>query len=165
MGHRVLALAPRHPLPRRPVPGPYPVRATGHGHPKEPRRRSPAPGRTPRHHRSHPMGQPQHGPALHHSRIHIMILKRPCRQNPFVQSASMFITHLFAASVPVIPFVFFTLATARIVSLSVTFTLLVLLGVGRSMIGHRRLLATVAETIVIAAAAAGPVLAVGHPVS
>ena len=87
------------------------------------------------------------------------------RQNPFVQSAWMFITDLFAASVPVMPFAFFTLATARIVSLSVTFTLLVLLGVGRSMIGHRRLLPTVAETIVIAAAAAGAGLAVGKLIS
>jgi vacuolar iron transporter family protein len=83
------------------------------------------------------------------------------RQNPFVQSAWMFVTDLFAAAVPVIPFVFFTLATARIVSLSVTLLLLVFLGVGRSMIGHRRLLPTVLETIGIAAAAAGAGIAVG----
>jgi VIT1/CCC1 family predicted Fe2+/Mn2+ transporter len=83
------------------------------------------------------------------------------RQNPFVQSAWMFVTDLFAAAVPVIPFGLFALATARIVSLSVTLILLILLGVGRSMIGHRRLLPTVAETIVIAAAAAAAGLAVG----
>jgi hypothetical protein len=43
----------------------------------------------------------------------------------------------------------------------VTLILLILLGVGRSMIGHRRLLPTVTETIVIAAAAAAAGLAVG----
>ena len=39
----------------------------------------------------------------------------------------MFVTDLFAAAVPVVPFALFTLATARVVSLSVTFVLLVLL--------------------------------------
>jgi len=77
----------------------------------------------------------------------------------------MFITDLFAASVPVVPFALFTLATARIVSLSMTFVLLVLLGVGRSMIGHRRVLPTVTETIAIAVAAAGAGLVVGKLIS
>lgn len=44
----------------------------------------------------------------------------------------MFFTALSAAAVPVIPFALFSLATARIVSLAVTFALLVLLGVGRA---------------------------------
>ena len=66
----------------------------------------------------------------------------------------MFITDLFAASVPVIPFALLSLATARIVSLLVTFVLLVLLGIGRSRVGNRRLLPTVAQTVGIAAAAA-----------
>jgi vacuolar iron transporter family protein len=87
------------------------------------------------------------------------------RQNPFVQSAWMFSTDLFAAAVPVVPFALFALATARVVSLSVTFLLLVLLGVGRSMVGHRRLLPTVLETIGIAAAAAGAGVAVGKLIS
>jgi vacuolar iron transporter family protein len=87
------------------------------------------------------------------------------RQNPFVQSAWMFLTDLFAAAVPVIPFAFLTLATARIVSLAVTFLLLVLLGIGRSMIGHRRVLPTVIETIGIAAVAAGAGIAVGKLIS
>jgi predicted transposase YbfD/YdcC len=65
------------PLPRRQLHRPHPLRATRHGHPQKPRRRSPAPGRTARHHRSHPLGQSQHGPALHHSRTHFMIFKRP----------------------------------------------------------------------------------------
>jgi len=87
------------------------------------------------------------------------------RQNPFVQSAWMFLTDLFAAAVPVIPFAFLTLATARIVSVLVTFLLLVLLGVGRSMIGHRRVLPTVIETIAIAAVAAAAGIAVGKLIS
>jgi predicted membrane protein (TIGR00267 family) len=77
----------------------------------------------------------------------------------------MFVTDLFAAAVPVIPFAFFTLATARIVSLSVTLLLLIVLGIGRSMIGHRRLLPTVIETIAIAATAAAAGLAVGKLIS
>ena len=83
------------------------------------------------------------------------------RQNPVVQSLWMFVTDLFAAAVPVLPFAFLALDTARIVSLIVTFVLLVFLGLGRSMIGHRRVLPTVAETIGIAAAAAVAGLAIG----
>jgi VIT1/CCC1 family predicted Fe2+/Mn2+ transporter len=64
-----------------------------------------------------------------------------------------------------VPFALFTLATTRLVSLSVTLVLLVLLGVGRSMIGRRRLLPTVAETIGIAAAAAFAGLAIGELIS
>jgi vacuolar iron transporter family protein len=73
----------------------------------------------------------------------------------------MFVTDLFAAAVPVIPFALFALATARIVSLAVTFALLVLLGIGRARIGHRRTLPTVAQTVAIAAAAAIAGIAVG----
>ena len=76
------------------------------------------------------------------------------RQSPLVQSAWMFFTDLFAASVRVIPFAVFSLATARIVSPAVTFTLLVLLGAGRAKVGRRRLLPTVVQTVGIAAAAA-----------
>ena len=85
----------------------------------------------------------------------------PDRQSPVVQSVWMFVTDLFAAAVPVVPFALFTLTTARIVSLAVTFVLLVGLGVGRSMVGRRRLLPTVAETIGIAAAAACAGILVG----
>lgn len=82
-----------------------------------------------------------------------------------VQSLWMFFTDLFAAAVPVIPFALFSLATARIVSLSVTFALLVFLGIGRGVIGHRRILPTIAETIGIAAAAAIAGLAIGKLIS
>jgi len=43
----------------------------------------------------------------------------------------------------------------------VTFALLVVLGIGRGVIGHRRILPTIAETIGIAAAAALAGLAIG----
>ena len=87
------------------------------------------------------------------------------RQNPYVQSAWMFVTDLFAAAVPVIPFAIFSLATARIVSLSVTLVLLVSLGIGRARIGRRHALPTVAQTVGIAAAAAIAGLAVGKLIS
>ena len=45
--------------------------------PAQPGHLRPAPVRPHRCHRSHPMGRPVHGPALHHPRPHIMILKRP----------------------------------------------------------------------------------------
>ena len=76
------------------------------------------------------------------------------QKNPFVQSAWMFISDLFAASVPVIPFAFLPLASARLVSLVVTTLLLLLLGVGRGLVGHRNVVLTALETLGIAAAAA-----------
>jgi len=57
------------------------------------------------------------------------------------------------------------LATARIVSLAVTLVLLVILGIGRARVGHRRTLPTVAQTVGIAAAAALAGLAVGKLIS
>ena len=87
------------------------------------------------------------------------------RQNPFVQSAWMFFTDLVAASIPVIPFAFFSLATARIVSSLVTLALLVLLGIGRARVGHRHVVPTVAETIGIATAAAAAGVGVAKLIS
>ena len=87
------------------------------------------------------------------------------RQNPYIQSAWMFATDLFAAAVPVIPFALFALATARLVSRAVTFVLLVILGIGRARAGHRRTLPTVAQTAGIAAAAAVAGIAVGKLIS
>ena len=76
------------------------------------------------------------------------------QKNPFVQSAWMFISDLFAAFVPVVPFAFLSLANARLVSLIITATLLLLLGVGRGLVGHRNVVLTALETLGIAAAAA-----------
>jgi predicted membrane protein (TIGR00267 family) len=72
---------------------------------------------------------------------------------------------VFAAAVPVVPFALFSLATARLVSLSVTLLLLIGLGIGRGMIGHRRILPTIAETIGIATAAAIAGLAIARLIS
>jgi vacuolar iron transporter family protein len=87
---------------------------------------------------------------------------RATRQSPYVQSAWMFVTDLFAAAVPVIPFALFGLATARFVSLTVTLVLLIVLGIGRARIGHRPILETVAQTVGIATAAAVAGVAVGR---
>jgi VIT1/CCC1 family predicted Fe2+/Mn2+ transporter len=75
-------------------------------------------------------------------------------RNPRVEAAWMLVTDLFAAAVPVVPFAVLGLGAARIASLTVTAVLLVVLGVGRGLIGHRPVLRTVFETITIAAAAA-----------
>jgi vacuolar iron transporter family protein len=76
------------------------------------------------------------------------------QQNPFVQSAWMFVSDLFAAFVPVIPFALLPLASARLVSLTITGVLLLLLGVGRGVVGHRNVVLTALETLGIASAAA-----------
>jgi VIT1/CCC1 family predicted Fe2+/Mn2+ transporter len=76
------------------------------------------------------------------------------QKNPFVQSAWMFVSDLFAAFVPVVPFAFLSLETARLVSLVITAILLLLLGVGRGLVGHRNVVLTSLETLGIASAAA-----------
>ena len=92
-------------------------------------------------------------------------LGRSEQKNPFVQSAWMFISDLFAASIPVIPFAFLPLVTARIVSLIVTAILLLLLGVGRGIVGHRNVVLTALETLGIAAAAAAAGFLIGKLVT
>jgi VIT1/CCC1 family predicted Fe2+/Mn2+ transporter len=76
------------------------------------------------------------------------------QKNPFVQSAWMFFSDLFAASVPVVPFALLPLANARLVSLIITALLLLLLGVGRGLVGHRNVVLTALQTLGIATAAA-----------
>ena len=82
-------------------------------------------------------------------------------QNPWVQSIWMFAADLFAAFVPVLPFAFLPLASARTVSLAVTATLLLVLGVGRGIIGKKNVLVTALQTLTIAAAAGAAGLLVG----
>jgi VIT1/CCC1 family predicted Fe2+/Mn2+ transporter len=77
----------------------------------------------------------------------------------------MFIADLFAASVPVLPFAFLSLAQARIVSVGVTTALLLLLGLGRGLVGKRNVALTMLETLLIAAAAAGAGLLIGQVIS
>jgi predicted membrane protein (TIGR00267 family) len=82
-------------------------------------------------------------------------------QNPLVQSFWMFIADLFAAFVPVLPFAFLPLGSARTVSLIVTALLLLLLGIGRGIIGHKNVVTTALQTLAIAAAAGAAGLIVG----
>jgi VIT1/CCC1 family predicted Fe2+/Mn2+ transporter len=74
--------------------------------------------------------------------------------NPWSHALWMFVADIFAAATPVLPFVFFPIATARMVSLSITALLLVLLGIGRGLIARRPVLQTAAETLGVATAAA-----------
>ncbi len=68
--------------------------------------------------------------------------------NPLVKSLWMFCADLFAAFVPVIPFAFLPLGPARSVSTGVTTVLLLLLGLGRGLIGRRNVAVTMLETLI-----------------
>jgi VIT1/CCC1 family predicted Fe2+/Mn2+ transporter len=86
-------------------------------------------------------------------------------QNPWVQSIWMFVTNLFAAFVPVLPFAFLPIGRARTLSLIVTTALLLLLGVGRGVIGHKNIVETAIQTMAIAAAAGVAGLLVGSMIT
>jgi VIT1/CCC1 family predicted Fe2+/Mn2+ transporter len=74
--------------------------------------------------------------------------------SPQTHAAWMFVADLFAASIPVIPFVLFPIETARIVSLVVTGALMAALGIARGRIGHEPVWRTALQTMSIAGAAA-----------
>jgi VIT1/CCC1 family predicted Fe2+/Mn2+ transporter len=74
--------------------------------------------------------------------------------SPRAHALWMFVADLFAASVPVVPFVLFPIDTARIVSLLVTGALMAALGVARALIGHESVYRTALQTMGIAGAAA-----------
>ena len=82
-------------------------------------------------------------------------------QNPWVQSIWMFAADLFAAFVPVLPFAFLPLASARTLSLVVTTMLLLVLGIGRGIIGNKSVVVSALQTLAIAAAAGAAGLLVG----
>jgi vacuolar iron transporter family protein len=86
-------------------------------------------------------------------------------QNPCVQSIWMFVADLFAAFVPVLPFAVLPLASARTVSLAVTAVLLLVLGVGRGIIGNKNVVVTALQTLAIAAAAGAAGLLVGSTIT
>ncbi len=86
-------------------------------------------------------------------------------RNPFVHAIWMFLSDIFAASIPVIPFALLPIETARTVSLILTTTLLVLLGIGRARIAHTNLLLTVLETLLVAGIAAAAGVLIGKLVS
>jgi VIT1/CCC1 family predicted Fe2+/Mn2+ transporter len=74
--------------------------------------------------------------------------------SPFEQALWMLFADFFAAAVPILPFVFFPISQARIVSGVVTVVLLIGLGVGRGRIAKRSTIRTVVETVSIGIAAA-----------
>jgi vacuolar iron transporter family protein len=86
-------------------------------------------------------------------------------QNPLVQSIWMFAADLFAAFVPVLPFAFLPLASARTLSVVVTTALLLVLGVGRGIIGEKNVVVTALQTLAIAATAGGAGLLIGSLIS
>lgn len=83
-------------------------------------------------------------------------------ENPYAHAFWMFVSDLFAAFTPVIPFAIFGLGTARTVSVSVTTVLLLAVGIGRGLVSHRNVVITALETLGIAAAAATAGVLIGQ---
>ena len=75
--------------------------------------------------------------------------------SPAMHATWMFVSNLFAGTVPVIPFAFLPLPAARLVCLAVTTMLLLALGIGRGIVAGKNVARTAIETLTIAAAAAG----------
>jgi predicted membrane protein (TIGR00267 family) len=86
----------------------------------------------------------------------------PVTTSPLAHALWMFIADLFAAFVPVLPFALLPIRDARFVSVLVTALLLVALGIGRGLIGHRSLMRTTVETLTVAAAAAAAGILIGR---
>lgn len=84
---------------------------------------------------------------------------------PLTHAAWMFIADILAASVPVLPFAFFEIGTARIVSLIITGGLMALLGYARGRIGQVNVPWAVAQTMLIAGVAALAGVGIGHLVA
>ncbi|WP_395664540.1 VIT1/CCC1 transporter family protein [Methylocella sp.] len=74
--------------------------------------------------------------------------------SPVAQASWMFASDLVAGFTPVLPFAFLPMASARLVSLALTATLLAALGVGRGLVAKRSTPRAVAETMAIAVSAA-----------
>jgi VIT1/CCC1 family predicted Fe2+/Mn2+ transporter len=81
--------------------------------------------------------------------------------NPWVQALWMLLADFAAAAVPILPFVFLSVAQARVVSAGVTIALLIALGVGRGRIAGHNIARTVVETVCIGIAAALAGVAIG----
>ncbi|MGZ6312359.1 MAG: VIT1/CCC1 transporter family protein [Candidatus Limnocylindrales bacterium] len=90
---------------------------------------------------------------------------RPSQDAPWTHALWMFVANLCAASIPVIPFAFYPLETARIISLAVTTLLLLGLGVWRGIVARRNPAVTAAQTVAVAAVAAAAGIAVGRLVT
>jgi vacuolar iron transporter family protein len=74
--------------------------------------------------------------------------------NPGIQAVWMLLADFLAAAVPILPFVFLPITTARATSVAVTTALLILLGIGRAQVANRAMLRTIMETVAIGVAAA-----------
>ena len=74
--------------------------------------------------------------------------------NPWEQAIWMLIADFLAAAVPILPFVFLPITTARVTSVAVTTALLILLGLGRARIAKGNTARIVTETVAIGIAAA-----------
>jgi len=85
--------------------------------------------------------------------------------SPATHAIWMFVADLFAGFTPVLPFALLPIDSARIVSLTVTACLLVVLGVGRGIVAQRSIFKTTLETLGVAAAAALAGIAMGHLLS
>jgi vacuolar iron transporter family protein len=86
-------------------------------------------------------------------------------ESALVHAAWMFVADICAAAIPVLPFALLDIGEARIASLLVTSVLLLALGIGRGLIGHQSVLATAAQTLAIAGAAALAGIGMGKLVS
>lgn len=85
--------------------------------------------------------------------------------SPLSHAAWMFLSDLFAGFTPVLPFAFLPMESARLVSLGLTTVLLVLLGIGRGLVGRRSVVRATLETLSIAASAAVAGVVVGRLLS
>lgn len=81
--------------------------------------------------------------------------------NPWEQALWMLLADFAAAAVPILPFVFLSVAQARFVSAAVTIALLTALGVGRGRIAGHNIARTVVETVSVGIAAALAGVAIG----
>jgi VIT1/CCC1 family predicted Fe2+/Mn2+ transporter len=91
---------------------------------------------------------------LDHVAAYEVGLPRPNGATPRAHALWMFFADLLAAGVPVLPFAFFPIETARVVSLVVTGALMAVLGIARGLIGHEPVWRTTLQTMTIAGAAA-----------
>lgn len=76
------------------------------------------------------------------------------KTSPVIHACWMGIADFVAAMTPVVPFIFLPLEQAKIVFIIGTAILLILLGIGRAILGERPMFRTILETCAIAAAAA-----------
>jgi vacuolar iron transporter family protein len=86
-------------------------------------------------------------------------------QSPFVHSLWMLAADFLAAAIPIVPFALLPVPQGRVVSAIVTMLLLVVLGVGRAIVGSRSVVRTVIETVSIGVAAALAGVAIGAAIS